>query len=595
MYIVRLDNNKIYDQRVDDLTLIDPIVNLEENNAGSFTFTITSNHPYYDDIKRRKSLIQVFEDSDLIFSGMVYEIEEDFYKNRKIYCEGELSYLNDTIQRPAEYHNMTVRGLLETYINNHNAQVEEEKQFKVGMVTVQDDSIYCFTNMESSLSCIKRDLLDDLGGIIRVRHSNGEKYIDYITEIEVNTNDQVIRLGENLINYKSNISSLDIATAIIPLGKRLDTSPIEDLDIRLDIKAVNNGLDYVVDTESVNNFGWIYKTIVWDDVEVASELKKKGETYLENTQFDNLVIEVNALDMHLIDTYETPFRLSDQIRIVSKPHGLRDKYFRLTKQEINLNNPQNNTITLGKEEHISLSARTVQTNNEVLKAMESITPASTILKQAQENATQIIKGALGGYVVMNDTNGDGHPDEILIMDTDDPETATRVWRWNQNGLGYSNTGYNGSYGLAMTMDGSIVADYITTGKLVGLDINNGNGTFHVDVNGKVTASSAEIKGKVEATSGKIGGYNIEANKLWIGDSTLERDHIGCGSAGKGIVNIVGNKTSSNSQYGYIQISNSGNSEDCLDGIRIYGNGLVRRYDGSGNQSWEKWLSNIPNS
>ncbi len=50
--------------------------------------------------------------------------------------------------------------------------------------------------------------------------------------------------------------------------------------------------------------------------------------------------------------------------------------------------------------------------------------------------------------------------EILIMDTDDVETATKVWRWNVNGLGYSSTGYNGTFGTAITMDGQIVGSYI---------------------------------------------------------------------------------------------------------------------------------------
>ena len=77
MYTVRLDDKKIYDARIDDLTLIEPVVELEENNAGSFSFTIQDNHPSYDDIKRRKSIIKVYEDDEIIFAGMVYEIEED--------------------------------------------------------------------------------------------------------------------------------------------------------------------------------------------------------------------------------------------------------------------------------------------------------------------------------------------------------------------------------------------------------------------------------------------------------------------------------------------------------------------------------------
>ena len=594
MYTVRLDDKKIYDARIDDLKLIEPVIELEENNAGSFSFTIQDNHPSYDDIKRRKSIIKVYEDDEIIFAGMVYEIEEDFCKNKKVYCEGELSYLNDTIQRPAEYHDMTVRGLLETYIENHNAQVEPEKQFKLGMVTVKDpnDSIYCYTNMETTLSCIKDDLLDDLGGIIRVRYMNNEKYIDYITEDDVRTNQQVIRLGENLINYTSNISSLDIATAIIPLGNRLEESPIEALDMRLDIKSVNNNLDYVSDSIAVSNFGWIYKTVVWDDVTDANILKSKGEKYLTDSQFDNLVIEVTALDMHLIDNNEMSIRLSDKIRIVSKPHGLKDKYFRLTKQTIYLNNPENNTITLGKEEHISLSAKTVQANNDVLKAMEKITPASTILKQAKKNASALINGnGENGYVVLHE-NEKGVVYEILVMDTPDINTATKIWRWNQNGLGYANSkdaNGNWEFGLAMTIDGQIVADYITTGTMNCDRLKGGT------INGQYiyggTVEGAYLKG----STGSIGGFDIGTDNLHINDAILRADRMGCGSAGYGIVNIVGYRESDNARFGYIQLSNSGNSDTCLDGIRIYGNGLVRKYNGNGDVSWERWLSNIPES
>ena len=594
MYTVRLDDKKIYDARIDDLTLIEPAIELEENNAGSFSFTIQNNHPSYDDIKRRKSIIKVYEDDEIIFAGMVYEIEEDFYKNKKVYCEGELSYLNDTIQRPAEYHDMTVRGLLETYIENHNAQVEPEKQFKLGMVTVKDpnNSIYCYTNMETTLSCIKDDLLDDLGGIIRVRYMNNEKYIDYITEDDVRTNQQVIRLGENLINYTSNISSLDIATAIIPLGKRLEESPIESLDMRLDIKSVNNNLDYVSDSIAVSNFGWIYKTVVWDDVTDANTLKSKGEKYLTDSQFDNLIIEATALDMHLIDNNEMSIRLSDKIRIISKPHGLKDKYFRLTKQTINLNNPENNTITLGKEEHISLSAQTVQANNDVLKAMEKITPASTILKQAKKNASALINGnGENGYVVLHE-NEKGVVYEILVMDTPDINTATKIWRWNQKGLGYANSkdeNGNWEFGLAMTMDGRIVADYITTGTMNCDRLKGGTIKGQYIYGG--TVEGAYLKG----STGEIGGFNINSDNLSIHDATLRADIMGCGSAGYGIVNIVGNRDSDNAKFGYIQLSNSGNPDTCLDGIRIYGNGLVEKYNGSGDVSWERWLSNIPES
>ena len=89
--------------------------------------------------------------------------------------------------------------------------------------------------------------------------------------------------------------------------------------------------------------------------------------------------------------------------------------------------------------------------------LEKVNPTS-ILEAAQTNATNLITQAMGGYVYK--TN-----DELYIMDNEDPTQAVHVWRWNINGLGYSSTGINGTYELAMTMDGSIVADMITTGTL----------------------------------------------------------------------------------------------------------------------------------
>ena len=467
MYKVLCDNTLMYDPRIEELALINPVVELEENKAGSFSFKMPPGHPLYSSVKRRKSVMQVYQDDELLFSGMCIEVKEDFYKRKDIYCEGELSYLNDSVQRPNRYQDVSVRGLLEAYILNHNAQVEEEKRFTVGMVTVTDNnnSLYRYTNMNSTMQELKEDLVDDLGGYLRIRHKDGVKYIDYLAD-SMNTNSQVIRLGENLIDFNSNIDSSEIATAIIPLGSLLEEEVVEGLQTRLTIEEVNDGKDYVYSPEAVENFGWIYKTVTWDGVTVPSILKSKGQKYLSDIQFENMVIEAKAIDLHIVDHETERFKLSDQIRVVSKPHGL-DRYFRLTKQTINICSPENDTITLGKEERLSLSAKTASANEEIKKAIEKITPASNILNQAVENATQLIANAMGGYVLKNEN-------ELLIMDTNDIETATKVWRWNINGLGYSSNGYNGPYKTALTMDGRFVASAITCeGLEVGKNVKMG--------------------------------------------------------------------------------------------------------------------------
>ena len=90
--------------------------------------------------------------------------------------------------------------------------------------------------------------------------------------------------------------------------------------------------------------------------------------------------------------------------------------------------------------------------------------ATEQLKKAIANATSLITGHSGGYVVLNPAE---KPQEILILDAPTLEEAVNVWRWNSGGLGYSSTGYNGEYALAMTMDGAIVADFINAGILNG--------------------------------------------------------------------------------------------------------------------------------
>lgn len=95
-----------------------------------------------------------------------------------------------------------------------------------------------------------------------------------------------------------------------------------------------------------------------------------------------------------------------------------------------------------------------------------ITNNKTSLQEAIDHATDLLTSSLGGHVIKR-------AGELLIMDTEDPATAVKLWRWNLNGLGYSSTGINGPYGIAMLMDGSINASMITTGELDAAVIKTG--------------------------------------------------------------------------------------------------------------------------
>lgn len=466
MYSIYADDICIYNDvsPLKSLKVISPKLVLEDNSAGSLDMTIPQINPGYAHIVRLDTDIVVKKNGEEIWAGRVLTENQDFWKNRILYCEGELSFLNDTTQPPAEYHNQTVRGFLTTLIDIHNSKVPENRRFAVGVVTVTDsnDSLYRYTNYEKTIECINEKLINKLGGHLRVRKVNGVRYIDYLAECP-NTNQQTIQFGKNLLDFTRKWDLTEFATVIVPLGARLDESPIAALDAYLTVESVNDGSIYVQSAEAVAEHGWIEKVVNWDDVTVPANLLSKARTYLTDLQFDNMNIELSALDMHYRNVNYEAVKLWDKIRVISRPHGM-DRYFPVTKLEIPLDTPENTRFTLGDSITPTLTRVNNQTNAKILQEIENLPKAQQMLEEAKENATAIMKMATNGYItITRDENGS---EGLYVTDTRNLENATRMWLLNMNGFGYSNDGGE-SFGVAITMDGAIVADYITAGTLKG--------------------------------------------------------------------------------------------------------------------------------
>lgn len=157
------------------------------------------------------------------------------------------------------------------------------------------------------------------------------------------------------------------------------------------------------------------------------------------------------------------------------------------------------------------------------------------LEQAILDATNKITGNSGGYVEIRDTNNDGKPDEIVILDREDIHLAQRVWRWNKEGLGYSynpaGNAYNGPYATAITADGQINADFIATGTLTLGGTNNASGRFELygdsgelicSMDNKGLTINAPGKGYVtlDAIDGLV-GYDTNHNRIyWVDDGVF---------------------------------------------------------------------------
>lgn len=529
MYSIYADGICIYNDvfSLDDMKVVNPKLTMEDSAAGSLELTLPHTNRAYNTIVRMVTDISVKKHGEEIWSGRVLSENKDFWNNRVLYCEGELAFFNDSVQPPAEYAGKSIREYLEQLIAVHNSQVGANRQFAIGAVTVVDENFPTYyTNYEKTMALINA-LVETYGGHIRIRKVDGIRYVDYLKEFP-DTCSQVIQFGSNLIDFVRNWDSTEYATAIVPLGNRLDESPIEALDAYLTVESVNDGSLYVQSDEAVQKYGWIVKTVSWDDVSDPEVLLEKAKEYLADLQFDNLELELSALDLHYLDVNTEAVKLLDEIRVISRPHGL-DRMFPVTKLEIPLDHPENTQFKMGDTVQVSLTSVSNQTNSEVLEKIDGLPKAHSILKEAKENATEIMNMATTGYITI--TRDEHGSDTLYISNVRDYTKADKLWKWNMNGLGYSNDGGK-TFGLAITMDGSIVADYVNTGILNAdviragvlrdtagnfiLDMASGKLTmkkgsinigdnFIVDEQGNLTARRGTFAGTLLAAKGSFGG------------------------------------------------------------------------------------------
>lgn len=377
MYTVYCDGECIYNVDVDGLIIAEPKLDMELNKVGAFSFTIYPDHPYYNDIHQMKSVVTVYCDSEIVFSGRVLLIERGFYNEKSILCEGELAYLLDSIQYPYDFltgdNHTTISELLEYFITNHNEQVaDDRRKFKVGNITVTDDNDYIVrknSDYSTTWEEINDKLIDKLGGYIFTRHESDGVYIDYLSDSE-RINKQSVEFGKNLLSVSISRNLDGMVTALIPLGAK--TSNEENAE-RLTIKDVNDGKLYVYDKDAVNEFGYIFATEIFDDVTLPENLLKKGQKSLSEKMMIPSEIEVTAADLAGTDVSITPFVFGSYIAVESEPHGISEKML-ASKMTITLDNPAGNKMTLGKKSKTltEFNSDSASSNKNIVERVEKV-------------------------------------------------------------------------------------------------------------------------------------------------------------------------------------------------------------------------------
>lgn len=348
MYRITCDGITLYEPDNPVLQLISGTLKTGQNIAGTLTFVLAPTHPYLSRIKARSSVISVYRDGALYFRGSPLNVTESDTGLVTVTAEGALAWLGDSVQPFAEYHNMTVRTYLETLVQNHNVAVQDDayKQFTVGEVTVTDsnDSLYRYSNFEHTKDAITEKLTKRLGGILRVRWKNGVQYLDYLAEYK-HVNGQGIKFGQNLLTYARSVPTANLATAIIPLGCKLTDADGNETDERLQID--NGGKNYVWDEKAVQEFGWIFDTIICDDVTLKENLSKRGYSELEARKVLPTTIKLTAVDFGALGGNYECITVGDLLPIVSTPHNL-DTYMTVAEMTENLVDPGKSTVTLNR-------------------------------------------------------------------------------------------------------------------------------------------------------------------------------------------------------------------------------------------------------
>lgn len=360
MFSIYVDGELLYRPDGDiDCAATDPVLKLEMGKSGSLTFGLPVTNALYGRLQKLVSIVQVFYDEQEVFEGRVLSLTRDFNNTLQVECEGELSYLVDSVQRNDAFTGKTTE-LLAEIIARHNEMVEPFKQFKMGKVTVEerdiiiagqsdkttdDEGNFDYRQIEinsttsewrDTLDYIETCLINYCGGYLRARRDvAGNLYLDWIANYYDQTT-QTIEFGVNMLDLEEEDDVNDIFTILIPLGTN-----------NLTIEEVNDGSPMLVDEERVAKYGRIIKTKTFDSVSKPETLKENGERYLRENGFPKVTLTINAVDLHQYDKNVEMIRLGDRVHVLSAPHSIGD-YLICTEIEYDLADPANTEYTFGQ-------------------------------------------------------------------------------------------------------------------------------------------------------------------------------------------------------------------------------------------------------
>lgn len=338
-----------------------------------------------------------------------------------------------------------------------------------------------------------------------------------------------ISYGKNLTDLTYEESSENEYTAVYPFWYSEDFGLIElpEKIIRLSESKKNYERIYTLDLSNdwENNYEWN------DEYPSTDELRTATNNYIKE---NGLASPTESISV----SFQSLSKCKEYDTLQSLETVLLGDWVYVKYPDLNVSVYQECCKTVfdaitGTYVSIDLGNPTSTLSNTISNISGSIiksVPKKKTIAYEVKKATDLITGARGGYVVINKNKQTGKPYEILIMDKPNVSDAVKIWRWNNEGLGFSSTGYNGTYSTAITSDGLIVADFIRSGSLVvggalnpsgciEVEDSSGNVLIRMDKTGidMVSKCHGNFQGKVTAE------YIIANSNYYISDEKFQKN------------------------------------------------------------------------
>lgn len=293
MYTIYADDALLYSPGDEELSVLSPVLETQCNAAGTLTFVLLPEHPMYSALHKMRTRIDVRQDNEIIWRGRVLETETDFYRQKTVTCEGELTYLVDSVLHPYKLANYdgTAAGLFRLYMTRHNEAVSEAQQFQIGSIDIETLSSVENTGYGNTWDEISGNLIDVHGGFLRIRYDGDVRYLDWTKESGTSCG-QVIRFGENLLDLSEYVSASEVVTCLIPYAGQSGS--------QITISSVNGGKDYIEDAAGIALYGRIWGVTEFDTKD-ASTLLEMAKENLQKRLKETITITISAVDLHLLD------------------------------------------------------------------------------------------------------------------------------------------------------------------------------------------------------------------------------------------------------------------------------------------------------